>query len=43
MWRYRELLPVRDEASIVTMGEGFTPMIPVPEGGARGPASASCG
>jgi threonine synthase len=31
MWRYRELLPVRDEASIVTMGEGFTPMIPVPK------------
>ncbi|HET7342827.1 MAG TPA: threonine synthase [Methylomirabilota bacterium] len=30
MWRYRELLPVRDEASIVTMSEGFTPMIPVP-------------
>ena len=31
MWRYRELLPVRDEAAIVTMGEGFTPMIPVPK------------
>ena len=31
MWRYRELLPVRDDASIVTMGEGFTPMIPVPK------------
>jgi threonine synthase len=31
MWRYRELLPVRDEASIVTMGEGFTPMIPAPK------------
>jgi threonine synthase len=30
MWRYRELLPVRDDASIVSMGEGFTPMIPVP-------------
>ena len=31
MWRYRELLPVRDDASIVSMGEGFTPMIPVPK------------
>ena len=31
MWRYRELLPVRDDASIVTMHEGFTPMIPVPK------------
>lgn len=27
MWRYRELLPVRDEASIVTMGEGGTPLL----------------
>jgi threonine synthase len=31
MWRYRELLPVRDDAAIVTMQEGFTPMIPVPK------------
>lgn len=31
MWRYRELLPVRDDAAIVSMGEGFTPMIPVPK------------
>jgi threonine synthase len=30
MWRYRELLPVRHDAAIVTMMEGFTPMIPVP-------------
>ena len=30
LWRYRELLPVRDDAAIVTMREGFTPMIPVP-------------
>lgn len=27
MWRYRELLPIRDGASIVTMGEGGTPLI----------------
>jgi len=29
MWRYRELLPVIDEKNIVTLGEGFTPIIPV--------------
>ncbi|MDN5289435.1 MAG: threonine synthase [Mucilaginibacter sp.] len=29
MWRYREFLPVIDEKNIVTLGEGFTPMIPV--------------
>ncbi|MBW2307413.1 MAG: threonine synthase [Deltaproteobacteria bacterium] len=28
MWRYRELLPVRDDKAIVTMREGFTPLIP---------------
>ncbi|HET7089293.1 MAG TPA: pyridoxal-phosphate dependent enzyme [Anaerolineae bacterium] len=27
MWRYLELLPVRDPASIVTMGEGGSPLI----------------
>ena len=26
LWRYFELLPVRDEANIVTLGEGFTPI-----------------
>jgi threonine synthase len=29
MWRYKELLPVKDEGNIVTLGEGFTPMIPI--------------
>jgi len=29
MWRYRELLPVIGEENIVTMGEGFTPIIPI--------------
>lgn len=28
MWRYRELLPVLDEANIVTLGEGGTPLLP---------------
>lgn len=27
MWRYRELLPMRDPASIVSLGEGGTPLI----------------
>src|SRR6184192_3286980 len=29
MWRYRELLPVRDEANVVTLGEGMTPLLRV--------------
>ena len=27
LWRYRELLPVRDDASLVTLGEGGTPLL----------------
>ncbi len=27
MWRYRELLPLRDSANLVTMGEGGTPLL----------------
>lgn len=27
MWRYRELLPIRDDAHIVSMGEGGTPLL----------------
>jgi threonine synthase len=29
MWRYRELLPVRDPANAVTLGEGMTPLLVV--------------
>ncbi|PTQ94951.1 L-threonine synthase [Mucilaginibacter yixingensis] len=29
MWRYREFLPVIDPANIVTLGEGFTPILPL--------------
>src|SRR5438445_11490115 len=29
MWRYSELLPVRDPANVVTLGEGMTPLLPV--------------
>ena len=28
MWRYRELLPVEDESAVVSLGEGFTPLLP---------------
>ncbi len=27
LWRYREFLPVRDDENIVSLGEGFTPML----------------
>ena len=30
LWRYRELLPVRDPANIVGFGEGMTPLLPMP-------------
>ena len=30
MWRYRELLPLRDDAHRVTMGEGGTPLLHAP-------------
>jgi len=29
LWRYREMLPVRDDRFIVSLGEGFTPIIPL--------------
>ena len=36
LWRWRELLPVRKAANIVSLGEIETPLIPVPKsGGAR--------
>ena len=34
MWRYRELLPVADEANIVSLGETMTPLLPCPRLGA---------
>jgi threonine synthase len=27
MWRYREVLPVADPAHVVSLGEGFTPLV----------------
>src|SRR5213594_1171372 len=28
LWRYRELLPLRDDANLVSLGEGFTLLLP---------------
>ena len=34
LWRYREVLPVRREENIVSLGEGWTPLLPAPRLGA---------
>jgi threonine synthase len=31
LWRYHELLPVKDEKNVVSLGEGMTPFIPMPQ------------
>src|SRR3982751_6901253 len=33
LWRWRELLPVRDTADIVSLGEIETPLVPIPKSG----------
>jgi threonine synthase len=33
LWRYHEVLPVRAEANVVTLGEGMTPLVPLPDYG----------
>lgn len=35
LWRYREVLPVRADCDIVTLGEGWTPLLPALRLGAR--------
>jgi threonine synthase len=35
MWRYWELLPVRDAANVVSLGEGLTPLVEVRRDAAR--------
>src|SRR4051794_21506588 len=30
LWRYREVLPVENDENIVSLGEGWTPLLPVP-------------
>ncbi len=36
LWRYRELLPVRRVADIVSLGEAVTPLVPLPKLAAQG-------
>jgi threonine synthase len=36
LWRYRELLPVRDKAHIVSLGEAITPLIELPRLSSKG-------
>ncbi len=35
MWRYAELLPVVDDANVISLGEGFTPILPLSRLGAQ--------
>ncbi|MCY1081850.1 threonine synthase [Archangium lansingense] len=35
LWRYREVLPLRDDKNLVTLGEGMTPLFPLPRLGAE--------
>ena len=35
LWRYREVLPVEDDKNIVSLGEGWTPLVHVPRLGKR--------
>jgi threonine synthase len=35
MWRYAELLPVREASNVVSLGEGLTPLVPVRKDVAR--------
>ena len=39
LWRYRELLPVQDVERAVTLGEGFTPLLPLQWGARHGLAN----
>jgi len=33
MWRYRELLPIKDDSNVITLGEGFTPILQLRKAG----------
>ena len=39
LWRYRELLPVRRTADIVSLGEAMTPIVPLPKLAAKASGS----
>src|ERR1051325_10979554 len=35
LWRFRELLPLQDDANLVSLGEGYTPLLPAQHLGAE--------
>lgn len=35
LWRYHEVLPVRDASRVVSLGEGMTPLLPLPVQGRK--------
>ena len=35
MWRYKELLPVRDASAVITLGEGGAPLVRLPQSAAN--------
>ncbi|MCU6339964.1 pyridoxal-phosphate dependent enzyme, partial [Enterobacter quasiroggenkampii] len=35
LWRYHELLPIELEQNVISLGEGFTPLLPLPKLGHR--------
>ncbi len=35
LWRYEEVLPVRDEKAVIALGEGWTPLVETPRLGAK--------
>jgi threonine synthase len=35
LWRYRELLPLQDEANLISLGEGYTPLLQAKKLGAE--------
>ena len=35
LWRYRELLPLQDDVNLISLGEGFTPLLPAKKLGAE--------
>lgn len=35
LWRYHELLPVRESSNVVSLGEGMTPIVSMPRMGAK--------
>ncbi len=35
LWRYRELLPVKNEENIISLGEGMTPLLPLKQLGPK--------